>query len=212
MTGVYLLAQAEAITSALLELPKLKQYKALQYTPSRNRQWHMYAAVERPDARSYPLRRLFARGTVRQLGHPALLAASYSGNGAAVAAAAVAELEEGLVRGGAPNSLQPPRVVWREAMALIFHPIPVPVLLRLSVWRSSRDFKPPPPPRWTPLGTPSRAARTGPMSSSPCCRHCPPCTEHPPSLHPALSMQQLQRSRMRRVWAPPPPLRPQTAA
>ena len=96
-----LLAQAEAITSALLELPKLKQYKALQYTPSRNRQWHMYAAVERPDARSYPLRRLFARGTVRQLGHPALLAASYSGNGAAVASAAVAELEEGLVRGNA---------------------------------------------------------------------------------------------------------------
>ena len=88
--------QSEPISAALLELSKLRQYKALQYTPSRNRQWHMYSAVERPDARSYPLRRLFVRGTVRQLGHPALLAASYSGNGAAVAAAAVAEVEEGL--------------------------------------------------------------------------------------------------------------------
>jgi hypothetical protein len=46
---------------------------------------------------SYPLRRLFVRGTIRQLGHPALLAASYSGNGAAVAAAAVVEVEEGLL-------------------------------------------------------------------------------------------------------------------
>jgi hypothetical protein len=37
------------------------------------------------------------RGLVRQLGHPALLAASYSGNSSAVAAEAVHELEEGLV-------------------------------------------------------------------------------------------------------------------
>jgi hypothetical protein len=35
---------------------------------------------------------------VRQLGHPALLAAQYSGNTPAVAAAAVKELEEALVR------------------------------------------------------------------------------------------------------------------
>ncbi len=41
--------------------------------------------------------RLFVRGAVRQLGSPALLAASYSGNGAAVAAAAVQELGEALV-------------------------------------------------------------------------------------------------------------------
>ncbi|KAG2445384.1 hypothetical protein HXX76_000006 [Chlamydomonas incerta] len=69
----------------------------LVYRPSRNRQWHLYTAVERRDARSAPLRRLFVRGLVRGLGHPALLAASYSGNGGAVAAAAVNELEETLV-------------------------------------------------------------------------------------------------------------------
>lgn len=34
---------------------------------------------------------------VRQLGHPALLAATYSGNSAAVATAAVNELEDALV-------------------------------------------------------------------------------------------------------------------
>ncbi|GIM14328.1 hypothetical protein Vretimale_17213, partial [Volvox reticuliferus] len=68
----------------------------LMYRPSRNRQWHLYTAVERRDARSAPLRRLFVRGLVRSLGHPALLAASYSGNGDAVASAAMQELEETL--------------------------------------------------------------------------------------------------------------------
>ena len=57
----------------------------------------MYSAVERPDSRSYALRRMYVRGLVRQLGHPALLAASYSGNTAAVATAAVQEVEEMLV-------------------------------------------------------------------------------------------------------------------
>ena len=89
--------QVEPITEAMLELSKLRQYKSLQYMPSRNRQWHMYGAVERPDKRSYPLRRLFARGVVRQLGCPALLAASYSGNSAAVATAVISEVEEELV-------------------------------------------------------------------------------------------------------------------
>ncbi|GLC69098.1 hypothetical protein PLESTF_000789000 [Pleodorina starrii] len=68
----------------------------LMYRPSRNRQWQLYTAVERRDARSAPLRRLFVRGLVRSLGHPALLAASYSGNGDAVATAAMQELEETL--------------------------------------------------------------------------------------------------------------------
>lgn len=51
--------------------------------------------VHRP--RSYPARRMYVRGLLRQLGSPALLAASYSGNPAAVASAAVAELEAPLV-------------------------------------------------------------------------------------------------------------------
>jgi acetyl-CoA carboxylase/biotin carboxylase 1 len=90
-------SQLEPFTCSLLEIPKLMQYKALQYNSSRNRQWSMYTAVERPDPKSYSLRRLFVRGTVRQLGHPALLAACYSGSMSGVAAAAVNELEEGLV-------------------------------------------------------------------------------------------------------------------
>jgi acetyl-CoA carboxylase/biotin carboxylase 1 len=48
-------------------------------------------------ARSYPMRRLFVRGLLRQLGSPALLAATYSGNAAAVAGAAMSELEPQLV-------------------------------------------------------------------------------------------------------------------
>lgn len=53
-----------------------------------------------PSPRSYPIRRLFVRGLVRQLASPALLAASYTGDAAAVATAAVAELEPALVRTG----------------------------------------------------------------------------------------------------------------
>eukprot|EP00967_Tisochrysis_lutea_P116833 scaffold188477_cov14-Tisochrysis_lutea.AAC.1 len=45
---------------------------------------------------SYPMRRMFVRGLMRQLGSPALLAASYSGNSGAVANAAVCELEPAL--------------------------------------------------------------------------------------------------------------------
>lgn len=69
----------------------------MQYAISRNRQWHLYSIVERKDTRSYALKRTFMRGLVRQLGHPALLAATYSGNSAAVATAAVNELEDALV-------------------------------------------------------------------------------------------------------------------
>ena len=69
-------------------------YAQAAYTPSRNRQWHCYTATERPDARSAPLRRTYMRGLVRQLGHPALLAATYSGNAPQAAAAAITELED----------------------------------------------------------------------------------------------------------------------
>jgi hypothetical protein len=63
----------------LLELARLAPCAALQHAPSRNRQYQLYTAKERPDARSYPTRRVFVRGMVRQLASPALLAASYSG-------------------------------------------------------------------------------------------------------------------------------------
>ncbi|GLI66556.1 hypothetical protein VaNZ11_010441, partial [Volvox africanus] len=104
------MSAVEPITATLLELSSLSAAASggggggggagggsgLMYRPSRNRQWHLYTAVERRDARSAPLRRLFVRGLVRSLGHPALLAASYSGNGDAVASAAMQELEETL--------------------------------------------------------------------------------------------------------------------
>ena len=71
--------------------------KTMVYNPSRNRQWHLYSYIERKDARAAALKRLFLRGLVRQLGHPALLAATYSGNATSIASAAVNELEEPLV-------------------------------------------------------------------------------------------------------------------
>jgi acetyl-CoA carboxylase/biotin carboxylase 1 len=45
------LLQVEPVTATLLELRKLEPYKKLQYAPSRNRQYHMYTATERPDMR-----------------------------------------------------------------------------------------------------------------------------------------------------------------
>ncbi|KIY92259.1 hypothetical protein MNEG_15704 [Monoraphidium neglectum] len=88
------LRQVEGPVARLLELDKLSSQQ-VAYTPSRNRQWHMYACSDR-EPRGPELKRLFLRGQVRQLGHPALLAAQYSGNTPAVAAAAVKELEEAL--------------------------------------------------------------------------------------------------------------------
>lgn len=43
--------QVDAVTSELLELPKLSSYSHLQYAPSRNRQYHLLTATERPDTR-----------------------------------------------------------------------------------------------------------------------------------------------------------------
>jgi hypothetical protein len=71
-------------------------WSGLTYRPSRNRQWQIFQAVERRNAMSAPLRRQFVRGLVRSLGSPGLLAASYSGDGGAVAAAAMSELEGAL--------------------------------------------------------------------------------------------------------------------
>lgn len=95
LTSISML-QVEAPVARLLELDKLAATQAV-YTPSRNRQWHMYNCTERKDLRSPALRRTFLRGLVRQLGSPAMLAATYSGNTEKVASAAVDELEEALV-------------------------------------------------------------------------------------------------------------------
>jgi len=53
---------------------------------------------ERKDNSAPMLRRTFMRGLVRQMGSPALLAATYSNNAEQVATAAVNELQEALVR------------------------------------------------------------------------------------------------------------------
>jgi hypothetical protein len=47
----------------LLELDKLSSQQ-VAYTPSRNRQWHMYACSDR-EPRGPELKRLFLRGQVR---------------------------------------------------------------------------------------------------------------------------------------------------
>ncbi|KAL5714796.1 acetyl-coenzyme-A carboxylase [Ranunculus cassubicifolius] len=48
--------------SIFLELDKLKGYENIQYTPSRDRQWHMYTVVDKPQ----PIQRMFLRTLVRQ--------------------------------------------------------------------------------------------------------------------------------------------------
>jgi acetyl-CoA carboxylase/biotin carboxylase 1 len=82
----------------LLELDKLPSN--VTYTPSRNRQWHMYNCSERKDTRAPMLCRTFLRGLVRQMGSPAVLAATYSNNTEQMASAAVNELQEALVSSG----------------------------------------------------------------------------------------------------------------
>ncbi|EOA39468.1 hypothetical protein CARUB_v10008063mg [Capsella rubella] len=44
------------------ELDKLKGYSNLQYTPSRDRQWHMYTVTDKP----VPIKRMFLRSLVRE--------------------------------------------------------------------------------------------------------------------------------------------------
>jgi len=88
------LRQVEPPVARLLELDKLPSN--VSYSPSRNRQWHMYNCSERKDNRAPMLRRTFMRGLVRQMGSPAMLAATYSNNTEQVASAAVNELQEAL--------------------------------------------------------------------------------------------------------------------
>ncbi|VYS48102.1 unnamed protein product [Arabidopsis thaliana] len=57
-----LLRHVEPPLSVYLELDKLKGYSNIQYTPSRDRQWHMYSVTDRP----VPIKRMFLRSLVRQ--------------------------------------------------------------------------------------------------------------------------------------------------
>ncbi|XP_073263627.1 acetyl-CoA carboxylase 1 isoform X2 [Populus alba] len=57
-----LLRHLEPPLSIYLELDKLKGYENIQYTPSRDRQWHLYTVVDKP----VPIRRMFLRTLVRQ--------------------------------------------------------------------------------------------------------------------------------------------------
>lgn len=63
-----------------------------------NRCVWLYVCSERKDTRAPMLRRTFLRGLVRQMGSPAVLAATYSNNTEQMASAAVNELQEALVR------------------------------------------------------------------------------------------------------------------
>ncbi|XP_023877814.1 acetyl-CoA carboxylase 1 [Quercus suber] len=57
-----LLRHLEPPLSIYLELDKLKGYENIQYTPSRDRQWHLYSVVDKP----LPIQRMFLRTFVRQ--------------------------------------------------------------------------------------------------------------------------------------------------
>ncbi|XP_051124639.1 acetyl-CoA carboxylase 1-like [Andrographis paniculata] len=48
--------------SIYLELEKLKEYANIRYTPSRDRQWHLYTVMDKP----LPIQRMFLRTLVRQ--------------------------------------------------------------------------------------------------------------------------------------------------
>jgi len=143
-----LLCAVEPPTAHLLELARLAPLgPRIGYAPSRNRQAHTYAVTERRDARSLALRRVFVRGAVRQLGRPALLAATYKGDAAAVAAAAfeevgasfaeaLAELERSAVApggaggkggagGGHGGSASGPGVDWAHVYLTVLPPLPL---------------------------------------------------------------------------------------
>lgn len=57
-----LLRHLEPPLSTYLELDKLKGYEKIQYTPSRDRQWHLYTVLEKP----FPIQRMYLRTLVRQ--------------------------------------------------------------------------------------------------------------------------------------------------
>ncbi|XP_043698446.1 acetyl-CoA carboxylase 1-like isoform X2 [Telopea speciosissima] len=57
-----LLRHLEPPLSMFLELDKLKGYENIKYTPSRDRQWHLYSVVDKPQ----PIQRMFLRTLVRQ--------------------------------------------------------------------------------------------------------------------------------------------------
>ncbi|XP_043720537.1 acetyl-CoA carboxylase 1-like [Telopea speciosissima] len=57
-----LLRHVEPPLSMFLELEKLKGYENIKYTPSRDRQWHLYSVVDKPQ----PIQRMFLRTLVRQ--------------------------------------------------------------------------------------------------------------------------------------------------
>lgn len=57
-----LLRHLEPPLSIYLELDKLKGYENIKYTPSRDRQWHLYTVVDKP----LPIQRMFLRTLVRQ--------------------------------------------------------------------------------------------------------------------------------------------------
>ncbi|CAL0305547.1 unnamed protein product [Lupinus luteus] len=58
-----LLRHLEPPLSIYLELEKLKAYENIRYTPSRDRQWHLYTVV---DNKSQPIQRMFLRTLLRQ--------------------------------------------------------------------------------------------------------------------------------------------------
>merc|ERR1719375_2033423 len=66
--------QVEPPVARLLELSRLGPQTAL-YCPSRDRQWHLYVASEKPQggARGAALSRVFLRGVIRQISAQALV-------------------------------------------------------------------------------------------------------------------------------------------
>lgn len=68
----------------------------MEYAAARNRQWHAFMVAERPRRGSPTLLRAFVRCALRQLGRPAMLAASAQGDVASSIGSLFDELADAL--------------------------------------------------------------------------------------------------------------------
>lgn len=76
--------------------PNTLQDLPVEYAAARNRQWHAFITTERPRRGAPTLLRAFVRCAVRQLGRPAMLAASAQGDVATGIAGLFEELGDAL--------------------------------------------------------------------------------------------------------------------
>ncbi|KAK9790754.1 hypothetical protein WJX73_002279 [Symbiochloris irregularis] len=127
-----LMSSVEPMSANVLELERLAGGgRSIHHCSSRDRQCHIYLVIEGSDTRS-PLKRVFTRMVLRQLSRPALLVATYKGDAAGMATAAMEEVEkplalclqelEGLSLTSGDPSLKPD---WAHVFISVLPPLPL---------------------------------------------------------------------------------------